>query len=290
MIPAAAILLAIGAAAAWALGMTAAKPILRSMDRLSYMLGRWALAGVLSLAYGLLTGELSIPGWEAVGWAALAGVLDATIGGFFYVMAMIRTSAYQTTTLSSTTPLWGVLASILFLGEPARWSVFVAGALVVAGAYLLMGRRSLNLENAVSGSLFALLTGLLWGVAETVPSKLALDAGLSPAALLSIFSVSGVAGIALLLPMLRVRIPRRIERKGIGLMIGATVAGLFLGWLLWLHGLERAPASVLAPVRGSTMVFALLYSMVFLRERPTRRAFSGVFLVLSGVLLVSFGS
>ena len=145
----------------------------------------------------------------------------------------------------------------------------------------------MRIREHLTGSMFGLLTGFLWGFAETIPSKLALDAGMSPAALLFVFAASGVVTIAMLLPFLRKRFPLRITRRGVGLTVLAGIGGAFLGWLLWLSALSLAPASVISPVRGSTLVFALLYAMVFLRERPGRRALLGAALVLGGVILVS---
>jgi drug/metabolite transporter (DMT)-like permease len=281
-----AILLAIASGGTWAIGMTVAKPALQHIDVLSYILGRWALVVPLAVLYAVATGTLHFPSAVAVTLAALAGFIDSTLGGFFYLLAMERAPAYQTATLASTAPLWGVSTAILILGEPLRWQVFVAAALAVVGAYLLVGRR-LRVREHVAGSLFALLTGFLWGFAETIPSKLALDAGISPAALLFVFSASSVVTMAALVPFLRRRFPVRINRTGIGLTVVAGVGGAFLGWLLWLSALQLAPASLLSPLRGSTLIFALVYSMLFLRERPSRSALLGVALVLGGVVLVS---
>jgi drug/metabolite transporter (DMT)-like permease len=284
-----AIPLAVAAAAAWALGMTAAKPALRSWDGVSYLLVRWVLVAVLALLYAWIGGGLAFPGWKPAAMAALAGVLDAAVGGLFYVTALERTSAYRATTLSNTAPFWGVLASVLFLGEPLRWGVVVAASLVVVGAGLLTERCAAPGRIAGSwGTLLALAAGVLWGFAETVPSKLALEGGLSPGALLLIFSVSGVLGVLVLTPLLRRRVPRRTERRGLVFVVLSAVGGAFLGWILWLVGLSLAPASVLAPVRGATMIFAFAYSIVFLRERPTRRAILGLAFAVAGVFLVVF--
>lgn len=282
-----AIPLAISAAAAWAVAMTVAKPGIARMDRLSYMLVRWILVGAFALAYAWAAGTLAVPGWRPAVLAIAAGLMDGTAGGFFYLLAMERTSAYQTATLSSTAPLWGVIGSILILGDPLRWTVFVAAGLVVAGARFLVGRRSANPRTVFAGSLFALLTGILWGIAETVPSKLALDAGLAPAMQLFLFASSGLLGTVCLLPLLRHRIPRRTSRRG-GLLVVLSAVGAFLGWILWLNSLKLAMPSVISPIRGSTMLFAFVYSVLFLRERPTPRAIVGLLLVLGGVLLVSF--
>jgi len=282
-----AVLLALAAGSTWAIGMTVAKPALRHIDALSYMLRRWILVVPLALLYAGVTGTLSFPNTYAVSMAALAGAIDSALGGLFYLMALERTPAYQATTLASTAPLWGVTSAILFLGEPPRWQVLVAAVFVVAGAYFLLGRR-MSVRRHLSGSLLALLAGLLWGLAETVPSKLALQHGLSPSSLLFVFSCAGVGTIAVMTPLLRRRFPRRVDRTGLALTALAGVGGAFLGWLFWLSSLSQAPASLISPVRGSTLVFALVYSSLFLRERLTGRALLGAALVLGGVLLVSF--
>lgn len=281
-----AILFAVASGGTWAIGMTAAKPALRHIDVLSYMLIRWLLVAPLALLYAVATGALAFSSWYAVGLAAIAGFLDSTLGGFFYLMAMERAPAYQTATLASTAPVWGVTTAILILGEPLRWQVVVAAGLAVVGAYFLVGRR-MRIRVHLAGSLFGLLTGFVWGFAETVPAKLALQAGITPISLLFVFACSGVITIALMVPLLRSRFPRRIEWKGVQLTAFSAIGGAFLGWLFWLSALDLAPASVISPVRGSTLVFALLYSVLFLRERPGKLALLGVVLVLGGVLLVS---
>lgn len=285
--PSVAILLAIFAAAAWAIGMTAAKPGVRHMDLVTYTLARWLLVSVLALVYALVTHRLAFPGWWPLFLAAGAGVLDSTFGGIFYLLAMERTSAHQTTTLSSTAPLWGVLGAVLVLGEPLLWEVVIAAVLVIVGAVFLTEHRRDAKPKALLGAGFALITGVLWGFAETVPAKLALQDGMSPETLLVVFALSGALGMFALLPILRPHIPRRVERRGILFVLLSSIGGAFLGWLLWLHALNLAPASVISPIRGSTLLFAFIYSVLFLKERPTLRAFIGIALVASGVLLVS---
>jgi len=69
------------------------------------------------------------------------------------------------------------------------------------------------------------------------------------------------------------------------------VTGFFLGWILWLSGLQLAEASVLTPIKGGAMtLFAFVISIVMLRERPSSRAFLGAALATAGVVLVSLGT
>ncbi len=285
-----AVLLAVTAAAAWAIGMTTAKPGVRAMDLVTYTMLRWALVSVLALAYVWGTGRWGVPGTSAALLAIGAGVLDCTFGGFFYLMAMERAAAHRVIILSSTAPLWGVVGSVLLLGEPFLWRTLGAAALVVVGAAFLTEPRHRSGPRSWAGAAFALITGLLWGFAETVPTKLALQQGLSAEMLLLLFSTSGGLGMLLLAPLLRKRIPRRVSPRGYLFVALSAVAGAFLGWLLWLYALDLAPASVLSPIRGSTLLFALVYSVLFLRERPTARSFVGVGFVAAGVFLVTLVS
>ena len=283
-----AIPLAMAASAAWAIGMTAAKPGIRYLDRLSYTLYRWILVSALALAYGLVCGGLTFPGVIPVMWAAVAGFIDAALGGFVYLMAMERTSAHQTTTFSSTAPLWGVFSAVLFLREPLQGAIVAAAFLAVAGSVFLVRGKDSVAPNALSGAALALATAFLWGFAETVPAKLALEGGLSPEALLFVFACAGALGAFLMIPLLRHRIPKRIEPRGFLYVLLSAGGGAFFGWLFWLNSLALAPASVLAPIRGLTLLFAFIYAMVFLRERPTGRAVIGAIFVLGGVVVVSF--
>ncbi|MEE8594167.1 MAG: DMT family transporter [Candidatus Bipolaricaulota bacterium] len=282
-----AILLAFSAAAAWAIGMTAAKPGVRHMDLVTYTLVQWLLVSALAFFYALVTHRLAFPGWWPVLLAAGAGVLDSVFGGIFYLLAMERASAHQTATLSSTAPLWGVVGAVLVLGEPLLWRIVIAAVFVVGGAVFLTERRRSTKPRAWLGAGFALIAGILWGFAETVPAKLALQGGMSPETLLLVFSLSSALSMFALLPLLRPHIPRRVERRGILIVALSAIGGAFLGWLLWLHALNMAPASVISPVRGSTLLFAFIYSVLFLKERPTTRAFIGIALVATGVLFVS---
>ena len=282
--------LAVSAAASWGVAMTVAKPGARHLDPITFLLARWTLALLLAVVVGLIGGSLTFPNWSSVGFVALGSFLNAIVGWTLYLLAMERTPAYQATALASTAPLWGVLGAILFVGEPFRWAALTAAVLVVIGAYFLVGGTWRDVRAASAGSLLALAAGVLWGISETVPMNLATRLGIPATSSIVVFACSAIAGLLILTPVLRRRLPRRVDRPGLGLAALSALSGAFLGWFLWLNGLRLAPASVLAPVRGSTLLFTFIFSILFLRERPSRSAFVGVALVFGGVLLVSFGT
>jgi transporter family protein len=282
-----AIFFALAAAASWGVAMTIAKPILRYMDPLTFLLLRWAMALIPAVAYGLAVHALVLPNWAAIGYVALASLLNVIIGWTIYMMANLSAPAYQSATLASIAPLWGVLAAIVFLGDPLRWQVLVAGLLVVGGAVFLVQPKAMSLRTSLSGALLALLAGVFWGISETVPTKLAIRQGITPETMLVVLGCATLVGMSLLTPLLRKRVPRRFTPKGLWLVVVSAVSGAFLGWFFWLQGLRLQDASVLAPIRGSTLLFTFLFSILFLRERPSRWAVVGVLLVFGGVVLVS---
>jgi len=281
-----ALLLAVGAAAFWALSQVLTKEGLRRMDFVAYGVVRPLFALPFILAYGLITSSLRFPELKLVGIAACGGVIDSFLGTMLYMLSLRRSPAHQAATLSSTAPFWGVVTAVLFLGERPHPIVFVAAALVVLGAYFLGSRQSGETTgHPAVGTLAALGAGVLWGVAETLPAKHCLAQGMTPITY-QLIMVAAAAGSWGLLAIWRRR-HLHWSPKGLGIAFQSSFAGFFLGWLLWLSGLSLAPASVLAPVRGSTILFSFLLSILLLHERPSLRAVVGLLFVSAGVFLVS---
>jgi len=283
-----AILLALGAAVAWSLETVLAKPGLRRMDMFSYAAIRPLFALLFVVPFGLWTSGFQFPGWRLVVIAAIAGVIDSFVGSMLFYFSVKRVSAHEASSLANTAPFWGVVASVFILGERLQPVLFVAAFFVVLGAFFLVNRR--DNESAVRlswNALPALGAGILWGVVETVPAKYCLTNGMSVGTFQLILIVSsGVAWGAAALIRSR-RTPLHFPRRGVMIAFVTAFLGYALAWVLWLSGVKLVPASLLSPVRGSMTLFTFLFSVILLREHPSRRSALGALLVLCGVLLVS---
>jgi drug/metabolite transporter (DMT)-like permease len=281
-----ALLLAVGAAVSWALSQVLTKEGLRRMDFVAYGVVRPLFALPFILAYGLITSGLHFPDLGLVGIAACGGVIDSFLGTLLYMFSLRRSPAHLAAPLSSTAPFWGVVTAVLFLRERPHPVVFVAAVLVVLGAYFLGSHRSGEITGRpVVGTVAALGAGVVWGVAETLPAKYCLAQGMTPITYQLIMVGAAAASWGLLAVWRRRRLPW--SPKGLMIAFQSAFAGFFLGWLLWLSGLSLAPASVLAPVRGSTILFSFMFSILLLHERPSLRAVVGLLFVSAGVFLVS---
>lgn len=287
-----AILLALGASICWALAMILAKIGLKWMGLVSFAAIRPLFALLFIVPYGLLTSGFHHTGFGIVGIAVLAGFLDAFVGSLLFLVAIKRSPAHKASALSLTAPFWGVVAAVLFLGERPQLVVYVAAVLVISGAYFLAGGRDAATSNdpRLSGIPLALAAGILWGV-TIVPAKYCLSHGMTPITYTLIgVATAGVSwGLIAIIYKSTIR-PLRYSWRGLGIALLTAFTSFFLGSILWLSGLKLAPASLLAPVNGTMPLFAFLFSVLLLRERPSARSTLGVLLVSAGVFLVgAFG-
>ncbi|MCD6495185.1 DMT family transporter [Candidatus Bipolaricaulota bacterium] len=283
-----AILLATGAAIAWALETVLSKPALRHMDMFSYGAIRPLFALMFVVPYGLLTSGFAFPGWKLMGIAVVAGVIDSFVGSMLFYYAVHRVSAHEASSLANTAPFWGVITSILILGERMQPVLIVAAVFVVLGALFLVNRSDEKSSFRLSWSaLPALGSGILWGFVETVPVKYCFANGMTAMTFqLTLIASSGIAwGIAALVRSRHT--PLSFPRRGVALAFVTAILGYGFGWILWLSGVSMVPASLLSPVRGSMTLFTFLFSVILLHERPSRSSALGAVFVLCGVLLVS---
>jgi len=217
-------------------------------------------------------------------------LLNAFLGNVLFFYALSHGSLHESTILSNTNPFWGVVSSVLVLGEPARLVTFGAGGLVIGGAYFLVRRTRQDAtagRRSVLPRLAALGAGMLWGFTSAVPTKYCLDHGMSPIGYQFLFTCGAAVWWTLAaIPALR---GKRIKftRRALLIVAASSFFGLFASWVLWLTALQRVDASTLSPMWGLSLLFTVLLSVLLLRERLTKRILIGGALVLAGVTLVS---
>lgn len=59
-------------------------------------------------------------------------------------------------------------------------------------------------------------------------------------------------------------------------------------WICYYRALQMGPASKVAPIDKLSVVFAILFALIFLGEKLTLKAGAGAILIVSGVLLIAF--
>jgi drug/metabolite transporter (DMT)-like permease len=287
-----AIFLSLAAALSWGVAQVVSKLGLTRLEVSLYAAIRASFAFLFTVLFGFATGAFVFSDPLLIGMASVSGLIDSFLGTLLYMYALKRGQAHGAAALANTAPFWGVVTAVVFLGEPARYVTFLAALLVAAGAYFLIaptGRQGHS--GSIIGGLAALGAALFWGVAEVGPAKYCLSRGMSPAEFQLV--LVGTASLIWWAAALWRRPSGGWRLDPVGVWIAFFTAGLgfFLGWILWLSGLQLAEASLLTPIRGGAMtIFAFATSVVLLGERPKARSFLGAALAIAGVVLVSLGS
>lgn len=282
------VLLVVGTTLAWALTWLLMRMGVGRMHWIDFGFLRPLISLPLIALYAWITNGFAFGGIDLILVGLAGGVLNAFLGTALFYYAHTHGSLHETNILANTGPFWGVVSAILVLGEPARWVTFAAGGLVIAGTVLLVRGRSAHAKpNHLPALLAATVAGILWGFTGAVPTKFCMAGGMSPIAYQFLFTLSAVVAWSVAIAPRFARREVRVERRHLWVVAVSSVLGIVVGWVLWLAAIQRTDASLLAPLSGLTMLFAVGLGVIFLRERVTAKILTGGGLVIAGVTLVS---
>jgi drug/metabolite transporter (DMT)-like permease len=228
----------------------------------------------------------------------LTAVTGVAHGLYFYFMSR----AYQEAHLSlvypiiRSTPAFLPLIAVPMLGESiSPWGA-LGIAVLVAGVWLIHADQNLELRKLRSrGIRFAYLT-LAATIAYSLLDKQAMVhfseatwTGPLPRTVVFFFMLS-VANTLIFAPLALRRVPWATLREAArhdGARALAALAGSLLSYSLILQAFQTAPASYVVAVRQLSVLFALLFAVAWLRERPDRRRIVGAVATVVGVALIS---
>ena len=217
----------------------------------------------------------------------LVGLFRPSVSANLAVAGMRHLGPTLSSTLSATSPLFGAVFGVLWLGESLTWPIALGTAGIIA-AVVMLAKRDARLTT--TWPLWAL--GLPIGAAAIrsighVLSKIGMDSIPDPyfAGLVS-FSVSA---LVMILDQRMRPASQPVQWRGRGPYWFAA-AGVIMGIaVLSLNAaLLHGQIVKVVPVVACSPVFTMLLSfLVFRRERPTARIVLAVFLVVLSVIFIS---
>lgn len=153
-----------------------------------------------------------------------------------------------------------------------------------------MTQEQIDKRDALIGYGAAIGAAACYGALAVLGRKIALD--IAPPLVANTFSM--ILGTLVLFAIFQgqIRADYRVRpsRKG---WLFVALAGCASTWgvTFWFLALGKAPAILVAPLAGTSPLFALLMTLIFLRgvERVTIRTFIGTLMVVGGVVLITFG-
>lgn len=243
-----------------------------------------------------------------IAWALVAregglGTIDVQdlptvyLAALFYVMYQLCCSrAYQQGEISALYPLTVLAPALiplwagLFLGERLGALALLGIALTVCGAIAMKLKsltwaevgKAFRLHKDYAGARWALAASLAYSVGA-IFDKASVQhfSGTTYLAFILIFMTVNMLGALTLIKKPAPDLP--IAWKN--MLLGGVA--LYLSFMFFRVALKEVFVSIATPVRQISILFAMAFGAIFLKERISRSKMAGASMILSGVLLLA---
>lgn len=247
---------------------------------------------VLLPFYGGIEAVAAIPP-SAWLWLVISVLGLLVVGDTLYFRAMDLAGVSWAMPVASVNPLWTVLLAALFVDEPLTWPLLAGTLLVIAGVVLLSrpvgqssGGRAIEPAARRTGLLLALLVSVVWAI-----GLLALKPATAGMHSVVANSVRQPLGMAMLLGLTlargRWRGRKKVSAKSWAVIVVASLVGTGFGTLFFIMAIQMIGAGRTAVLTSTAPMMAIPFSMLWLRERPTRWTLAGTLLTTVGIALVA---
>ena len=210
--------------------------------------------------------------------AALSGLFTATLFALFAAYSMMPLA--DATAISFTQPLIVTLLSLPFAVDKVRRAEWVAVAIGFAGVLLVVQPSG---QGSTLGAVFALCGSAMSAGAMLLQRRLSATEGTH----VITFHTLGLSA-AVLLPTLLFSWTTPTWPQLAGLVAMGLASGLCQ--YLTVRAFYHAPASTIAPLTYTKMIWAILIGFVWFGELPTPMVVVGALVVIGATLIVFRGS
>ncbi|QBD75355.1 EamA/RhaT family transporter [Ktedonosporobacter rubrisoli] len=248
------------------------------------MAARVVLAGLSLLVFALLTGtrlELRTY-WRHY---LVVGIINAAIPFTLIGVAELYLTSGLAALLNATTPLFGVLVSVIWIKEAMTLKKAIGLILGLLGVVILAGWSTLPFSTML---VFAILASLAaaasYGIAS-VYIKVHLGNKVSS---LSIATCSQLAAILFLVPLTLVAPPKHMP--SLSVLLAVVALALFctsVTLLLYIWLIAHAGPTKTLTVTFLAPIFGVFWGVLFLHEPLTFTPFVGLVIILLGAGLVT---
>lgn len=281
-------LLVLGAAVLWgttgtsqALGPEDAAPLAVGTVRL--VLGGAALV-VLAARGPRGVRVLAVARGRGLGAAAASAVCIAAYQlTFFAAVARTGVALGTVVAIGSAPAMTGLLGLVVRGERPERGWAAATGLAVAGSALLLLGGGADGAVDA-GGLVLALAAGASYA-GYTIASKVLLDAGRGPTAVMALGFGGGAVLVAPLLAA--VDLGWMGTPSGLGVALWLALVTMAFSYVLFGRGLAHLPASTVSTLSLAEPLTAALLGVVLLGERPGLVGVLGGGLVLAGLLVLA---
>ena len=263
---------------------------------------RFIYAVPLALAYVALLGEgfgfeWPDPNPRFALFAMVGGVTQITATALLVYLFSLRNFAVGTT-YSKTETVQAAVFGLVILGEPVSLAAALAIGISLVGVMLISVARSrLTLRNLFLGwtgraAFIGVLSGTFFGLSAVAYRAASLSLGGEGFLMQAAFTLACVVVFqtAVMAVWIRLREPGELSRV-IGRWRVASLVGVsgMLGSAAWFTAMTLENAAYVRAVGQIELVFTLVASYFFFRERSTALELAGIVLIVGGIVILLLG-
>ncbi|MCD6599945.1 MAG: DMT family transporter [Dehalococcoidia bacterium] len=284
-----------GAALSWAVGFLFIKPISIRFSTISIntivLSAAWIVLVVIVIPLGKLS-DLTFFGWRYLAYIVGSAIVGVGIGSILEIKSMSLADISLVYPINfSLYFLSASVMAVIFFDEPITSYTILGAVFIIIGITLLSVPSKVReggtlKSDRAKGVILASISGLCWGGA-TILSKLALQV-LDPL-MLNVVRLPFV-----ILPLLTFSLARngfseykRYTRKN---LIQAGVSGVVnhaIGTMLFLIAVNHIGAAKASILTSISPLFIAPLSVIFLKEKLTKRVILGIIVCSLGILLTT---
>lgn len=201
-----------------------------------------------------------------------------------YFKALQLGDVNKVTPIDKSSTVLTILLAFLLLGEPFSAASALGMLLILAGTMLMIEPKETDsmgqtgwvwLIPAILSAVFAALTSILGKVGiEGVESNLGTAIRTTVVLVMawSIVLMQGNLG--------------KIKAVGRRNWLFLTLSGMSTGasWLCFYRALQEGPASAVVPIDKLSILFTVIFAVVVLKERMSRRSWAGLAILVAGTM------
>ena len=263
---------------------------------------RFGYAVPLAIAYVALLGEGFGFEWPAPNprftlFAMVGGLTQITATALLVYLFSLRNFAVGTT-YSKTETVQAAVFGVVILGEPVSLAAaFAIGVSLVGVMIISVARSRLTLRNLFLGwtgraAFIGVLSGTFFGLSAVAYRAASLSLGGEGFLMQAAFTLACVVVFqsAVMTVWIRLREPGELTRVlrnwRVASLVG--VSGM-LGSAAWFTAMTLENAAYVRAVGQIELVFTLVASYFFFRERSTALELAGIVLIVGGIVILLLG-
>lgn len=220
---------------------------------------------------------------ETLFYLTLSGLMTG-VSWICYFKALQKGPVNGVAALDKTSTVLTILFSVLLLGEALTFKKTAGTVILFLGTALMLGSHPFRNAKAGNWVLLASLSAV-FAALQAVVGKIGMsdiDSTLGTA--LRTVVVLAMAWMMVFLTGKRSEVGKIKRKELVFILLSGVTTGA--SWLFFYAALQQGPASVVVPVDKLSILFTVLFSYLFLKEKIDRREGLGLFLVSAGTLML----